>query len=150
LTEKQLKSKNFREKENTSTWLDQVNRGGLITPSQLSVISLAHAWFFFETLMKNPSSKTFLLSTVSNQMSVFVRALTLKMKEVSETKTILDTVCVDGHKFQKHFQEISGRMFNIASKNLVTEINSVIHASKKRSNFSKSSSTRKIAKLQSE
>ena len=83
-------------------------------------------------------------------MSVFTRALILKMKENLETKNILDVVCADGHKFKKHFQEISGRMFNIASKNLVSEINSIIHASKKRSNSNPTASSRKITKLQSE
>ena len=132
--------------------MDHVNRGGLITPSHLSVLSLAHAWCFYETIMKNPTSKKFLLSTVSNQMNVFIQALTLKMKESSETRNILHIVCADGHSFSKHFQEIAGRMFNIASKNLVSEINSIIHSNKKRSNSnpSLSSSSRKISKLQSE
>ena len=85
---------------------------------------------------------------VTNQAEVFVQALIASLEDEPQTESLLQLSCCDGHSFKNHFKEIGRRMFNIGCKNLVAEINSEIHAGKKRSYSGKTSSERKISKLQ--
>ena len=138
------------DSEKSSSFLDQINRGGLITPSQWAVMSLAHSWAYYDFVVNNEKSKTFLFTIVTNQADVFVQSLARKLLEDSQTKTLIQMTCHDGHSFQSHFNDITRKMFNISCKNLVTEINSEIHSGRKRSSTgpSQSSSSRKLKKLQ--
>ena len=131
-----------------SSFLEQINRGRLITPSHWAVMSLMLSWSYYDSVTKNEKSKAFLFGEVTNQAEVFVQALIASLEDEPQTESLLQLSCCDGHSFKNHFKEIGRRMFNIGCKNLVAEINSEIHAGKKRSYSGKTSSERKISKLQ--
>ena len=87
-----------------------------------------------------------------NPRNVFSQVFKQKLTEKNNTACILDDKCKDGHSFQSFVEMISVSMFIIMSNNVVSEMNSEIHAGKRRSNVSKSKrdpTTTKIRKVTS-
>ncbi len=127
-------------------FLDQVNRGGLCYPSDLTYVTCLHAWKFYHDIQSQKEAYQLMLSSIAPQ-KVFVSAFIDTCSESSNTQDILTQQCENGHIFQKLFGRLAVKMFNTFAKNMCAEKNSSIHKGKKRSSTSKDG--RKIKKLQS-
>ena len=133
-------------------FLEQINRGGLFTPSDLLYVCVLHARQLYKEIHdKGGVEKIFL--QMSNQRDVFSACFELKLKSDDNASDILDQTCKDGHKFSERIKSIGARIFNIFSKNFIAELNDNIHADRKRkekADEKKSPSARKVKKLQSD
>ena len=138
--------------DHKSKFLEQINRGGLFTPTDALYVCVLHArQLYKEVFDKGDIEKEFL--SVQNQQAVFSAMYDLKMRNDENCARILDQTCENNHKFSERIKSIGGRVFNTFSKNVTAEINDKIHESKKRkpkSDPKQDSSARKIKKLQSE
>ena len=136
------------------TFLSQVNRGGLTTPSELMFLSTAQSWHFYSLIMKNPSCSKLLHSPNVSSRNIFVEALVQFIGSSEETRlNFVEQQCDYGHCFEKVFRVVAKKCFNMFSKNYIAAINSEIHANRKRTQTSETkreSSISKAAKLQSE
>ena len=130
-------------------FLMQVNRGGLVTPTDVTYMSCMYIYSFFDSIMKAEDPKG-ILTASDNPRAVFLKALEQIMKMSHETNSFLNLACEDGHEFLPLFMKISASLFNLMMKNFVSEVNSNIKSkSVKRKRESKTPSSRKISKLQS-
>ena len=73
---------------------------------------------------------------LKNPRNVFSKDFKLKVLEKDHTSCILSDSCHDGHCFETFVDKTSMKMFNIMSKNVASEVNSVIHKQKKREKIS--------------
>ena len=134
--------------------MEQVNRGGLCTPSDSIYICVLYARQLFQKFFdKGRVEKNFL--SCQNQRSVFTACLEMKMKYDSSSSGILEQTCQGekSHKFSERIKSIGYRIFNTFSKNFISEINDKIHEDKKRKKSSSDKECKngkKIRKLQSE
>ena len=147
---------NFEEntpETNTPTeFLEQVNRGGLTIPSELSFLTCIQAWKFYSKILEEPGSKKLLFSPNVSSQILFQKSLVKFLSSTEETKsTFLTDKCQDGHCFEDFASSFFKKIFNLFSKNYVSVANSEIHAKKSRmSNDTKRDSLGlKISKLQS-
>ena len=132
-------------------FMDQINRGGLCTPTDSVYISVLHARQLYNEIHEKRNVRDYFLS-LKNQREVFCEAFQLKMMNDSNTCVLLEQECKNNHKFSERISSIASRIFNIFSKNFIAEINDRIHEERKRSNADdskKCSKSRKIKKLQS-
>jgi len=128
------------------SFLDQVNRGGLVTPSDLIFTLCVQAEQFRKMVFENESAKQHLMSSASIQ-TLFSTALLMKMQEEESGQVILNTVCKNGHPFEKSLRRVSKAYCNCFMKNFVSENNDKLHESRKRMPSKSSSISRKIQKL---
>ena len=135
------------EAEAKENFLLQVNRGGLINPSDLVYLASLWTWNFYKHIISDNDTKEYLLGS-SNQLKIFVKAAEMSLPEQEQFGDILCQKCKTGHSFTKIYSMICTKMFNCIMKNFVSETNSKAREKKKRAS-SKSSASRKIAKLQS-
>ena len=136
------------EIEMKEDFLNQLNRGGLCTPSDVTYLSCLCAWSFFQEIMSASEAKNILLQS-KETLKVFVASLAEAMTWEDETKEILELKCMAGHLFEDIFCQITGKMFNIFMKNHVNEQNSKIRGQGKKRTASTEKKSQKIKKLQS-
>lgn len=136
------------ESSSKKEFLNQVNRGGLVTPTEVAYIACMHIYSFFEIIMKTEEAKKILTQAV-NPRKVFVRAIEQMMKMCSNTEALLNISCDNGHEFLPIFKKISASLFNLMMKNFVADMNSSIKSKPSKRSASKSPAARKISKLQS-
>ena len=103
----------------------------LIKPSDLLHVVCMHASDLFRYIISDEVLKKDLLKSV-NQRALFVEVFLDKMEEQESTYSILEIQCKEKHSFLKHTKHISVAMFNLFAKNFISECNSKIHASRKR------------------
>ena len=137
--------------ERKGMFLEQINRGGLCTPSDAMFVCVLYARRLYEKIFdKGEAEKMFL--SMKSQRDVFTACLEKKMANDFHSCEILDQTCEESaHKFSERISSIGARFFNIFSKNFISEINDEIHQGKKRQKTNdpkKDSSARKIKKLQ--
>ena len=138
--------------ESKAKFLEQINRGGLFTPTDALYVFVLHArQLYKEVCDKGDIENKFL--GLENPQNVFSAMLGLKMRNDTNATAILEQSCQESHKFGDRIKSIGDRVFNTFSKNFAGEINSKTHKdkSKKRRNNSdgkeKDSAARKIMKL---
>ena len=136
-------------------FLDQINRGGLFTPTDALYICVLHGRQLYKEVMdKGENEKKFL--DIQEQQNVFSSMFEMKMMNDSNAAAILDQSCEHGHKFSARIKSIGYRVFNTFSKNFAGEINDKINLEKskkrkrKSEDKSKSSEARKVQKLNHE
>ncbi|QQP50769.1 Uncharacterized protein FKW44_011893 [Caligus rogercresseyi] len=129
-------------------FLQLLNRGDLVTPSDLVYLTCMHALQLKAELFDDDYIQELFLAS-SYPQAVFVNILTKKISNTSASDSIFGQVCDSSHSFQAFVPFIAAKFFNCMSKNFVQSINDKIHAGRKRGNVKESSSVRKIAKLQS-
>ena len=92
-----------------------------------------------------------LLIDLTNPRNVFAQAFQKKLLE--KEHALLEDKCSQGHVFQDFIHKIEMKMFNIMSKNMAAEVNSIIHQSKGRkrdgANIKRNMSDVKIRKVTS-
>ena len=137
-----------------SSFIAQVNRGGLTIPSEQSFLSCAHAWAFYEKILSKADLKSVLLSESTSPRKVFVLSFAKYLSSSHETRlTFIEQTCDQGHSFQGILAAFATKCFNIFSKNYISVLNSSIHENRKRAPDTESkriSSTLKSKKLTSE
>ena len=67
-----------------------------------------------------------------NSRTLFVEVLFTKMEEQEATNSLLEITCKSNHSFSKFVRRIAVAMFNLFAKNLIADLNSEIHAERKR------------------
>lgn len=137
------------EENRKKEFLMQVNRGGLVTPTEVAYMSCMYIYSFFDSIMKNDSTKN-IVTKAENPRNLFLIALEEVMRMSMETDSFLGIYCEEGHEFLPLFLKISSSLFNLMMKNFVNDLNSSIKKKTvKRSKNSKCPVSRKISKLQS-
>ena len=134
-------------------YINHVNRGGLIIPSELTFLACLHAWNFYQSIIKEPYLKQLLLTPNLKSQKVFEMSFLKYLDEWEETRLLfLLKSCDNGHPFCKQISLLSRKLFNVFSKNLVSVVNSEIHRLKaeKAGNQKRHPSTLKATKLQSQ
>jgi hypothetical protein len=133
-----------------ASFLEQVNRGGLVKPSDLMFLFCLHAHEFLKMVLASASTKKTFLSVVSHR-AVFAAALLKKMDTDQCTKSMIENRCSLGHELSDVFSKVANSFCNCMLKNFVSEINDTLHESRKRGSGSAKTSQeeKKIAKLQS-
>ena len=136
--------------ESRAKFLDQINRGGLFTPTDALYVCVLHARKLYKEVCDKGEIENKFLG-LENPQNVFSAMLGLKMRNDTNATAILEQSCQESHKFGDRIKSIGDRVFNTFSKNFAGEINSKTHKdkSKKRRNNSgeKDSAARKIMKL---
>ena len=112
-------------------FVDSINRGGLIKPTDLLNIIAAHTNDFWKYIKLNPDILKHFLSSVNCQ-SLFTKVFLEKIDESAATDSILNATCRSGHKFTPFVTLISNAMFNMFGKNFASEASSKIHQQRKR------------------
>ena len=112
-------------------FIDTISRGGLIKPSNLLFVTCMHASDLIQYIQNNPTILRYMYNSVDSR-SVFVEAFICKLKENTDTQSILNACCTKGHEFKTNLRKVIGTLFNIFAKNMVTECNNKIHADRKR------------------
>lgn len=137
--------------EEKERFVKQVTRGGLSKPTDLVFMVCVHIRSFFESIMKNVESKTFLLDC-QHPRDVFSTGYVSALSSDVDTENITLVKCNNGHGFEPFCTELAKRLFNVFFKNFAGSKNSEIHLKRShQSSGSKSSARgRKVAKLQSE
>ena len=136
------------EIEMKDDFLNQLNRGGLCTPSDVTYLSCLCAWSFFQEIVASQEARDILLNS-NESLKVFVASLVEIMSWEDETQDILELKCSAGHSFESIFHQIGSKMFNIFMKNYVNEQNSKIRGQSKKRKPAKEKDIAKIQKLQS-
>jgi hypothetical protein len=143
--------------ETRNEYLREINRGGLCEPSDLLFVATLHAKEFLDRMLEVEKLKKLLFAS-HNARSVFVRCFAQTIETNQNTKGIWEAKCADGHHMMRHINRIACAVFNMAAKNLASELNSKIHASRKRKEkesdkeneqAKQCAAKRKICKLQS-
>ena len=138
-----------QEKEARDNFLNQINRGGLCTPSDLTFIACIFATNFFEAIMQNDTAKDILLTSES-PILVFTKTCVQLAQMSHGGKEFSDQQCDMGHEFLEVFRQICRKLFNIMMKNFVSEVNSNMRKKKgQKRKDAKCDQSRKIRKLQS-
>lgn len=139
------------EKSAKEAFINSVNRGGLVTPSELIYIVCVHAVQLKKEIFDGSDVQELFLSFGSPR-SVFVKTLTKQINSTPESAAIFNKSCDESHDFMSFVPTIATRFFNCMSKNFISSVNDSIHASRKRAAkpaSKESASGRKINKLQS-
>lgn len=149
LTIKFQSANNEQDRLVQASFFEQVNRGGLIPPSDLMFAFCLQVLNFYNIIQRISEAKAF-LTTCKNQRDVFAMTFCKRVNSNTTIASLFDVHCDSGHGFEAFWNEIARRMFNFFAKNLCTEINSSIHSAKRRKTAQKNTpGARKIAKLQS-
>ena len=145
-------------KENIDTskhsFLNIVNRGGLLKPSDILYMSCMYAWSYFAEIMDGSENQKLFLKS-QTPLTVFVESLTKLLSDTDHTSQVVNAKCGDGHSFSRFLKETLTTFFNCMATNFVSERNSEIHAEKKRkqsdeaTQAKRSSEAMKIAKVSS-
>jgi hypothetical protein len=138
------------EREAREAYMTMINRGGLVTPSDLVNVTCVHAMQLKNMIFDNGDVQRVFLESGSPR-DVFVLCYTELLKRESRTESLMKQQCSEGHVFAEFVPKIATRIFNIFSKNYISELNDKIQMSRKRDGGSKECNTsRKISKLQSD
>ena len=109
----------------------EINREGLVKPSDLVYARCSLAWDTYLQIMENSEAKS--LSLTSNvHRSVFLNFVHGQAIENTKYEDILDTTCSKHHQFDSLSSDILSKFFNVICKNFVSEIDSNMHTSEKR------------------
>ena len=134
-------------------FLDQINRGGLFTPTDALYILVLHGRQLYKEVMNGREFEKKFLG-LQNQQSIFTAMFEMKITNDTNAAAILEQSCEHSHKFSERIHSISDRIFNTFSKNFTAEINDKINQERSRkrkkkvdSKNSSDSAARKVAKL---
>jgi hypothetical protein len=136
-----------QERKARESYMNMINRGGLVTPSDLVNVTCLHALQLKALIFDGGDVQKLFLQSGSPK-NVFVQCF-IEMLQQEATEALLMHTCAENHKFEEFVPKIAARIFNIFSKNFVAELNDKIHLTRKRGGNKECSTSRKIAKLQS-
>ena len=137
----------------SSDFLNQVNRGGLTVPSELSFLTCVQAREFYKKIMSDSKLKDLLHSPNVSAQKVFQSAFLTFLDCSEETRFLfLIQTCQNDHAFRNITEKFAGKIFNLFSKNFSSVVNSEIHSKRHRKNdkTKRDPTVFKVAKLQSD
>jgi len=104
------------------TFFDSVNRGGLKTPTDFTLLLTVHCWRIYEEIRSNSDvMKTFLAA--DNQISLFFEIMDRATCHQSVAEFGLNNyLCTSGHHLTKL---VSHRFFNCVAKNLAKQMTNI-------------------------
>jgi hypothetical protein len=137
------------EDERKHALIQQVNRGGLVIPSDLIYVFCMHAFIFFQEIFDEGEVQQLILS-FPKPRDVFVRAFLNRVQTDERTAGLVSVKCQNGHDILPVLKNAVTRFFNVMSKNFISKVNDTLHAERKRGAPSQSSQNRKISKLTSD
>jgi hypothetical protein len=136
------------EQQTRNRFLEQVNRGGLVKPSDLVFLYCLHAHELHKLLFSTEEIKNEFLAQFPRV--VFAEVLKKKLESCDTTGNLFTVQCAQGHDFSQYLKRVANTFCNCMLKNFVSEVNDKLHEGRKRATEGKeSSSGRKIRKLQS-
>ena len=121
-----------------STFLDSINRGGLVYPSEYAFMVTVNCWRVFEEIKSSPTLKSELLH-FSSQRTLFVKVI--DRVTLHDEQLVCDNYCFKGHDLKTLLVQ---RFFNCVAKNFVRDLS--VEAN---NNTQQASKKRKIEKLTS-
>ena len=121
-----------------STFLDDINRGGLSRPTEYAIMCALHCWRVFNIVRSSPELITKFLSSTAHR-SPFCKIMDRAMD--GDTVLVSDNYCYKEHDLKTL---VVRRFFNCVAKNLVREMT---NSANQHSELP--SKKRKITKLQS-
>ena len=137
----------LEELESKEEFLRFMSRGGLMKPSVLIDRICCYARSLFMRLTDNDETKKIFLATI-NPRNVYVEVFIRKLEGSVQTRALITSKCKMNHTLQDHhLQRIGTTMFHLFSKNLISNINSTIHASRKRVAYTNTSNAKKVQKF---
>jgi hypothetical protein len=138
------------DSQEKTEFLRAVDRGGLVTSSELVYVICVHALQLKEELFDGAEIQEMFLATDSPR-SAFVSILGRKIYGTPEAEELFNQKCDNGHTFLSFVLTTRPKFFNCMSKNFVSTLNDRIHASRKRAQKESKESApgRKLKKLQS-
>ena len=117
-------------------FLNSINRGGLIKPSDILYTACTGAWEIYTLIMDNAESKTEFLAS-KNHRAIFHVCYITYLKSRNKFDELFSFKCMNDHLFETFLKKISEKFFNVMAKNFVSETNSVTHSLKKRKSTAK-------------
>jgi hypothetical protein len=124
-----------------SEFLDNINRGGLVRPTEFVYMLTTHCWRIFEEIRNSSELKSQFLKAAS-QSTVFGKVMDRSTYNDKFIHLVFGrNVCSAGHNLQNH---IVRRFFNCVAKNFVKQITYVANA-----HHEPTAKKRKVAKLTS-
>ena len=123
-----------------STFLDDINRGGLSRPTEYTFMCALQCWRVFN-IIKSSSDLTSKFLSATSHRSLFCKVMDRAVDEAGQTLLVDDNYCFKGHDLKTL---VIRRFFNCIAKNLVREL-----TEKANPTSDQPSKKRKIAKLQS-
>ncbi len=141
---------NPEDESRMRSFLEQLNRGGLSTPSDICYISCIYIWNLYFEIKENQDLKSKLFES-ENPMKTFCSALKIQIENDADAAVLFDQKCEDNHLFSNIMNKIAIKMFKIMTKNFVKEINETVYKCTKRPKSSDKNccSSRKMLKLTS-
>ena len=145
----------LEENQSRVSYINEVNRGGLVYPSELMFSACLLAWELYQKIRSKPDLSEKLLQPNISSQRLFSLCFLLYLKSAEATRLqLIHFECLNGHEFSGIMEFLGKKFFNVVSKNFVSQKNSEIHAKKKRpadeSESKRISSVLKVKKLQSE
>jgi hypothetical protein len=140
------------ENQRVSDYFDQVNRGGLTMPSELSFLTCIQAFSFYNNIIKDLQLKSLLHSQNVSSKKIFQKSFVKYLDSCDQTRNIfLLHRCDQSHIFQDHVILLAGKIFNLFSKNYASFVNSEIHSKRgrKSDDCKRDPLKMKVAKVQS-
>ena len=113
-------------------FLEAINRGGLVKPSELLFIVCTHANDLYQHIRGDDKLLSELLAC-QNAQGFFVEVFLCQLESFDETKVMVNLSCEKDHKFIHYIRRAAATMFNLFAKNLTAECNSEIYKDRKRS-----------------
>ena len=142
--------------QNCQSFVDMINRRGLVKPSDIVYVVCTVAWDVYVRIMESCEAKLYFLAS-KMQRKVFVNLVVAEITDNDDYGGILETSCIKNHAFSVMLDKLVVKFFNVMCKNFVSEINSAVHKSKKRSKRNEKNNgstytvqTAKVRKLNSE
>jgi hypothetical protein len=136
-------------KKSKDAFLEQINRGGLVKPSNLLFLFCLHVHEFHKSIFSKQRIREQFMKA-RNQREVFAQLVRDKLSTQENTQSMLRVECSKGHECNTMFRQASVTFCNCMMKNYVSEVNDDLHESRKRSGNKKNSpSQKKVSKLQS-
>ena len=136
--------------DDSEKFLNLINRGGLIKPSDIIFSLSISSWILYKRIMDNNDSKSYFLSC-KVQRPVFIKCLMIYIMENPLYDEINKITCTLKHSFDNKNKGFYKKIYNVIAKHNISELNSKTHRDKKRKASSeKRTNGMKITKLQSE
>ena len=97
--------------EDCQYFLDLVNRGGLMKPSDIVFAVCCVAWEVYVRIMESYDAKSYFLAC-KMQRKVFINSMLIETRSHYTYSSILETSCLQDHPFENIFVNIVTKLFN--------------------------------------
>ena len=144
-----------QENDSRTIFINQINRGGLVYPSEKVFSACILLWILYQKIRSSPAMTNKLFQSNISSQKLFTVLFLKTLSATSHTKTeFISFKCLEGHSFSNIVELIGKKFFNVVSKNFVSSLNSEIHSKRKISTAKENETKRnpsnlKIQKLQS-